>query len=167
LICGLTLVVALTLAGAIWQYKAFSKGTATIQSVIQISNGIALQNIRRSTSSDDIYEEICNENADACPSPISELVLEGEIDVERLKIAGETISAPYINVYEDLNDAPTERNQNKSEHYKTINCEMPIPDHNSDDENYLIPGPAYMIVIDPDQEKEAKTFNTNAYQLII
>ncbi|XP_071180701.1 contactin-5-like [Mytilus edulis] len=167
LICGLTLVVALTLAGAIWQYKAFSKGTTTIQSEIQISNGIALQNIRRSTSSDDIYEEICNENADACPSPISEQVLEGEIDKERLKIAGETISAPYINVYEDLNDAPTERNQNKSEHYKTISCEMPIPVHNSDDENYLIPGPAYMIVIDPDQEKEDKTFNTNAYKLII
>ncbi|VDI17571.1 Hypothetical predicted protein [Mytilus galloprovincialis] len=167
LICGLTLLVALTLAGAIWQYKAFSKGTTTIQTEIQISNGIALQNIRRPTSSDDIYEEICNENADACPSPISEQVLEGEIDKERLKIAGETISAPYINVYEDLNDAPTERNQNKSEHYKTISCEMPIPVHNSDDENYLIPGPAYMIVIDSDQEKEDKTFNTNAYKLII
>ncbi|XP_063447927.1 titin-like [Mytilus trossulus] len=167
LICGLTLLVALTSAGATWQYKAFSKGTTTIQTEIQISNGIALQNVRCSTSSDDIYEEICNENAGACLPSISGQKLEGEIDDERLKTATDPISAPYINVYEDLDDESTDRNQNKSEHYKTISCEMPIIDHDSDDENYLIPGPAYLIVIDSDQEKEEKSCDSNAYKLII
>ncbi|CAC5397110.1 unnamed protein product [Mytilus coruscus] len=100
LIGGLTLFVALTLACAMWQYKAFLKGTTTMQTEIQISNGIALQNVKRSTSLDDIYEEICNENSDACPPSISGQKLEEDIDDKCLKIAGGSISAPYTNVYE-------------------------------------------------------------------
>ncbi|XP_052072409.1 hemicentin-1-like [Mytilus californianus] len=163
LIGGLTVFVALALAGAMWQYTAFLKGTTTIQTEIQISNGIALQNVRCSTSSDDIYEEICNENSEACQLSISGQEVEEEIDDKRLKVAGNSISDPYTNVYEDLNDAPKERNQN-SENYKTISSEMPILDH-SDDEYYLTPGPAYMIVIDPDQEKGVSTCDTSGSQL--
>lgn len=84
-----------------------------------------------------------------------------------MKNAEDTLSASYKNVYEDLEDGPKERNQNKTDHYKTIRSELPIIDHNSEDENYLIPGPAYLIVIDSDQDIDAKPCNTNTYKLII
>ncbi|VDI77362.1 Hypothetical predicted protein [Mytilus galloprovincialis] len=103
-----------------------------------------------------IDEEISNENSDACQD-IAEQEPEEEVDLVHSSIAEESISATDTNVYEDLNEVPKEINPTNSEHYKTIKSEMPILDHNSDDENYLIPGPAYLIVIDSDQEKEAKT----------
>ncbi|VDI03826.1 Hypothetical predicted protein, partial [Mytilus galloprovincialis] len=136
-------------------------GTIPIQIETELSSGTALQNIRHSTSSDDIYEEISNENSDACQD-IAEQEPEEEVDLVHSSIAEESISATDTNVYEDLNEVPKEINPTNSEHYKTIKSEMPILDHNSDDENYLIPGPAYLIVIDSDQEKEAKPYDTTA-----